>query len=284
MKLNVWLFVTALLIGLVIGGAYLFQFLETRNSQPNLVHVYQGLHQVSSSISVENLKKFQNDFVKILQTLYPPNNKQWIVNISMFQNDTINVECWFHYKFNWDLYNAAFYSMSLCTAIGFGNVYTVTDEGRLLTCLFAICTIPINGVWLKGICDFLLDKSKWIRRKLSKSKEIRRKIQLLQLLIIAIVGAGIFLLIAAILWSNMETNWTYLDSFYFSVFALLLVGLGDFIVGLEPTAPIWYHFLIFVWVWFGLGLTTLIVGTVADIFKTQALKARDSMNTLFFKV
>ena len=45
---------------------------------------------------------------------------------------------WSQQKMDWDFWNAVLFAGTICTTIGYGHIYPMTDAGRLLTMCFAL--------------------------------------------------------------------------------------------------------------------------------------------------
>lgn len=59
-------------------------------------------------------------------------------------------------KLSWSYASALFYSMSLFTTIGYGNLYCQTEAGKALSILYAVLGIPLMLMVLSDVGQLLL--------------------------------------------------------------------------------------------------------------------------------
>ena len=110
----------------------------------------------------------------------------------------------------------------------------------------------------------------------------------LQGVVLCISGTISFILLPAVLFYNLETDWTFLDSAYFAFVSLSTIGFGD-LAG-TPLSPetedrvgkvMWfYKAYLVLWIMLGLVYSSIWFGQIANVldkmFKVQEAKDEES--------
>ncbi|CAB3399022.1 unnamed protein product [Caenorhabditis bovis] len=161
---------------------------------------------------------------------------------------------WSQQKMDWDFWNALLFAGTICTTIGYGHIYPMTEAGRVITMIFALFGIPLMLLVLQDFGKLLTITMKfpWFQTKrlmrrilrcctkqpIEEMREIeaqeRRDLDIFDLpLPVGISLIVIWIFICAFVLSVWDQNWTLLESFYFFFTSLSTVGLGD----LVPSSP-----------------------------------------------
>lgn len=74
---------------------------------------------------------------------------------------------WSQQKMDWDFWNAVLFAGTICTTIGYGHIYPMTDTGRVLTMVFALFGIPLMLLVLQDFGKLLTMTMKypWFQTK-----------------------------------------------------------------------------------------------------------------------
>ncbi|XP_075679337.1 uncharacterized protein LOC113798318 isoform X2 [Dermatophagoides pteronyssinus] len=182
---------------------------------------------------------------------------------------------------NWEFGSSMTYVASVVTTIGYGHVTPITNEGKILTIVFGAISIPCTLLFLSIIISMIRDGPiKQIEVWLIKlfgyfTDEITLlKIRFLHLFIVTIVLFSALIILPAFLFKQMESQWTFLDSFYYCFITITTVGLGDYVPGQNSMQEnrTWYLISIVIYMYFGLCLMMLWIALVLRIpyfnFKT----------------
>ncbi|CAF0797473.1 unnamed protein product [Brachionus calyciflorus] len=144
---------------------------------------------------------------------------------------------------NWSFGQAVFFSGTILTTIGYGDVYPQTQLGKVFCMIFAIFGIPVTLLLLYAIIERLMikttkameiftEKSQYLLNRLSIFRhEIQRShMHVLFAFICTLIVFIIFFIIPAGIYSHIE-DWSYLNAFYYCFISLSTVGLGDYVPG-----------------------------------------------------
>ncbi|KAL6742118.1 hypothetical protein Aduo_015307 [Ancylostoma duodenale] len=161
---------------------------------------------------------------------------------------------WSEQRMEWDFWTALLFAGTVCTTIGYGHIYPITNAGKVLTMIFALFGIPLMLLVLQDIGKLLTITMKfpWFQTKritrrilrcctkqsLREMREIeaceRRDLEIFDLPVVVGVSLIVgWVLICSLVLSVWDQKWTMLESFYFFFISLSTVGLGD----LVPSSP-----------------------------------------------
>lgn len=189
---------------------------------------------------------------------------------------------------SWSMTTAIFFTATLLTTIGYGNLVPVTPSGRMFCIFYALFGVPLILITVTDLGKFLSEHIVWLYTRYTHAKRRFRdrllgenknsdaardeanrrnmKAQLLSLelglnnvsipitLIAAIIGG--YMSIGAILLTILE-HWALFDGFYFSFITMTTVGFGDIV-------PIKREFFLFdlFYIVVGLAITTMCIDLV----------------------
>uniref|UniRef100_A0A2P2I4Z0 Potassium channel subfamily K member 1-like n=1 Tax=Hirondellea gigas TaxID=1518452 RepID=A0A2P2I4Z0_9CRUS len=135
---------------------------------------------------------------------------------------------------NWSFGQSFFFSFTIITTIGYGNVHPLSEEGKLFCIAYAIFGIPMTFMLLNALVDRLMLPStfllQWLIARLH-SIDHPLRIQVLHLCVVGVVSFLLFMLFPGLIFAEIEQDWTIFDSIYYCFISLTTIGLGDFIPG-----------------------------------------------------
>uniref|UniRef100_A0A0A1WTQ0 Open rectifier potassium channel protein 1 n=3 Tax=Zeugodacus cucurbitae TaxID=28588 RepID=A0A0A1WTQ0_ZEUCU len=191
----------------------------------------------------------------------------------------------FEPPYTWTFYHSFFFAFTVCSTVGYGNIYPTTLAGRLIMIFYSIIGIPVNGILFAGLGDYFGKTFELIYRRYKKFKLTRDKhyvppqLGLLTAILIALIpGIGIFILLPALVFTYFE-KWSYSISIYFAYVTTTTIGFGDFVPTFGPDQPrefgawfVVYEVFVIFWFIFALGYLVMIMGFITRGLQSKKLR------------
>ncbi|XP_036444911.1 potassium channel subfamily K member 4 [Colossoma macropomum] len=264
---------TAVLLYLVMG-ALVFNTLEAPIEEDKYNTLLQSLQDSSNEflysytcVSPDNLRTFLGNITEAIQGGVDPTN-----NNSTFSS-------------SWDLASAFFFSGTIITTIGYGNISPQTEWGRLFCICYALMGIPLFGFLLAGVGDHL---GTGLRKAVAKIEMLFLKwkvsptiVRVISAVLSILLGLVLFVFVPILVFQEVE-KWTLLESAYFVVITLTTVGFGDYVAGdsgAEGTDH-WYKPLVWFWILLGLAYFASVLTMIGNWLRVLSKKTRAEMEEL----
>uniref|UniRef100_A0A3Q3E7D2 Potassium channel subfamily K member 4 n=1 Tax=Labrus bergylta TaxID=56723 RepID=A0A3Q3E7D2_9LABR len=173
----------------------------------------------------------------------------------------------------WDLASAFFFSGTIITTIGFGNISPKTEGGQLFCIFYALVGIPMFGFLLAGVGDHL---GTGLRKAVLKIETLFRKwkvsptiVRVISAVLSILLGCLLFVAVPILVFQKVE-QWTLLESAYFVVITLTTVGFGDYVAGSDH----WYKPLVWFWILLGLAYFASVLTMIGNWLRVLSKKTR----------
>uniref|UniRef100_A0A3P8PA62 Potassium channel subfamily K member 4 n=1 Tax=Astatotilapia calliptera TaxID=8154 RepID=A0A3P8PA62_ASTCA len=179
----------------------------------------------------------------------------------------------------WDLASAFFFSGTIITTIGFGNISPKTEGGQLFCIFYALVGIPMFGILLAGVGDHL---GTGLRKTVAKIEKLFLKwrvsptiVRVISAVLSILLGCVLFVALPIFIFQEVE-EWTLLESAYFVVITLTTVGFGDYVAGDsgKEGSDHWYKPLVWFWILLGLAYFASILTMIGNWLRVLSKKTR----------
>ncbi|XP_056141345.1 potassium channel subfamily K member 4 [Lampris incognitus] len=185
----------------------------------------------------------------------------------------------------WDLASAFFFSGTIITTIGFGNISPKTEGGQLFCIFYALVGIPLFGILLAGVGDHL---GTGLRKLVAKIETLFLKwrvsptiVRVISAVLSILLGCVLFVAVPILVFKEVE-KWTLLESAYFVVITLTTVGFGDYVAGDSGNegSDHWYKPLVWFWILLGLAYFASVLTMIGNWIRVLSKKTRAEMEGL----
>ncbi|XP_048854043.1 potassium channel subfamily K member 4-like isoform X2 [Brienomyrus brachyistius] len=260
---------TAVLLYLVMG-ALVFRSLEEPREM--------GQHQQMLSVRDDFLRNYTCVSPERLQLLIQALADAVGAGVDLATNAST-------YSSQWDLASAFFFSGTIITTIGYGNISPKTEWGQLFCIFYALVGIPMFGFLLAGVGQYL---GNGLRKAVAKIEKLFLKwrvsptiVRVISAAFSILLGCLLFIAVPILVFKEVE-KWTLLEATYFVVITLTTVGFGDYVAGDggEAGSDHWYKPLVWFWILLGLAYFASILTMIGNWLRVLSKKTRAEMEEL----
>uniref|UniRef100_A0A3B1JVS4 Potassium channel subfamily K member n=1 Tax=Astyanax mexicanus TaxID=7994 RepID=A0A3B1JVS4_ASTMX len=216
---STWYFVLLVLVYVLylVFGAVVFSLVESPYEdllREELGTLKQQFLQDNDCLSEERLEQF------LAKALEASN-----YGVSVLNDTSTN--------YNWDFTSALFFASTVLSTTGYGHTVPLSDEGKAFCILYSVVGIPFTLLFLTAVVQRIMVFSTrrpvaYVQRRWALSKPL---VSGVHAGLMALIVVSCFFLIPAIIFSVMEEEWNFLESFYFCFISLSTIGLGDYVPG-----------------------------------------------------
>ncbi|XP_050344204.1 uncharacterized protein LOC126769444 [Nymphalis io] len=197
---------------------------------------------------------------------------------SMFNYTTEDAEP----PFKWDFYHSFFFSYTVVSTIGYGNLAPTTHLSRILMIFYGLFGIPINGILLANLGEYFGMQLILVYRKYKRKNEKRadkldyffHNLGMLgQIFLYLVPGFLFFIFLPACIFVVFE-GWDYVAGIYYAFVTLTTIGFGDIVAGtvnngFKSGYYLAYHIFLIIWITFGLGYIAMLFGFITSGMRSE---------------
>ncbi|CAH2090222.1 unnamed protein product [Euphydryas editha] len=184
--------------------------------------------------------------------------------------------------YKWDFYHSFFFSYTVVSTIGYGNLAPTTHLSRILMIFYGLFGIPINGILLANLGEYFGMQLISVYRKYKRRNEKRaNKLDyffhnlgmLGQIFLYLIPGFLFFIFLPACIFVIFE-GWDYVAGIYYAFVTLTTIGFGDIVAGtinngFKSGYYLAYQIFLIIWITFGLGYIVMLLGFITSGMRSE---------------
>ncbi|KAJ4949016.1 hypothetical protein JOQ06_020535 [Pogonophryne albipinna] len=244
---STWYFVS-LVLGYVlylIFGAVVFSSVEL----PYEDLLRQELRTIKKQFLQENECLSEDRLERFLKKALDASN----YGVSILNNASDN--------WNWDFTSALFFASTVLSTTGYGHTAPLSSGGKAFCIIYSVIGIPFTLLFLTAVVQRIMVFSTrrpimYFHRRWGVSKPL---VAIVHATVLATTAVCCFFLIPAAIFSALEDNWNFLESFYFCFISLSTIGLGDYVPGEATNQKFRELYKVGITVYLILGLIVMLV-------------------------
>lgn len=136
-------------------------------------------------------------------------------------------------NWNWDFMSSLFFASTVLSTTGYGHTVPLSDGGKTFCILYSVIGIPFTLLLFTALVQRIIHYVTrrpvlYIHLHWGFPKHI---VAIVHSLVLGLVIVTSFFFIPAAVFSILEEDWNFLESFYFCFISLSTIGLGDYVPG-----------------------------------------------------
>ncbi|XP_033105036.1 potassium channel subfamily K member 16-like [Anneissia japonica] len=171
----------------------------------------------------------------------------------------------------WDIFNSFFFSSTVITTIGYGNLCPKTIGGRTFCIVYALIGIPLTGWLLNVIGKYFVESWKSLVNRIISKCSMLSNVRVRKIAVYLTVGCLMYtltIIIPSLIFMVIE-NWSFFDSQYFCLISLTTIGFGEYVISNNPDMSVAvraiYKILAVVYLVFGLSVLMITLKVIGDM-------------------
>ncbi|XP_078255226.1 potassium channel subfamily K member 1-like [Rhinoraja longicauda] len=222
------------------------------------------------------LKLLKSQFVQDNPCLDPDTLERFLARVLEANNHGVSVLNNSSGKWNWDFTSSLFFAATVLTTTGYGHTVPLSDGGKAFCIIYSVIGIPFTLLFLTSMVQrvVVLVTRRPIHYIHTRWGYRKQSVALVHALLLGLLLILCFFLIPAAVFTQLEKNWSFLESIYFCFISLSTIGLGDYVPGevVHQRLRELYKLAITVYLMIGLTAVLVVLETFCELQKLKELK------------
>ncbi|XP_063815116.1 potassium channel subfamily K member 1 [Pseudophryne corroboree] len=136
-------------------------------------------------------------------------------------------------NWNWDFTSSLFFASTVLSTTGYGHTVPLSDGGKVFCIVFSVIGIPFTLLLFTALVQRIIT---YVTRQPVLYIHLhwgfpQHIVAVVHALLLGFVMVMCFFFIPAAVFTVLEEDWNFLESFYFCFISLSTIGLGDYVPG-----------------------------------------------------
>ncbi|NWU63615.1 KCNK1 protein, partial [Pterocles burchelli] len=181
----------------------------------------------------QELGKLKQRFLEEHSCLSEEQLEQFLMRVLEASNYGVSVLSNASGNWNWDFTSSLFFASTVLSTTGYGHTVPLSDGGKAFCIIYSVIGIPFTLLFLTAVVQRIIV---YVTRRPVLYFHIRwgfskQLVAIIHAILLGFVTVSCFFLIPAAIFSVLEDDWNFLESFYFCFISLSTIGLGDYVPG-----------------------------------------------------
>ncbi|NXB42697.1 KCNK1 protein, partial [Leucopsar rothschildi] len=181
----------------------------------------------------QELGKLKQRFLEEHACLSEQQLEQFLMRVLEASNYGVSVLSNASGNWNWDFTSSLFFASTVLSTTGYGHTVPLSDGGKAFCIIYSVIGIPFTLLFLTAVVQRIVV---YVTRRPVLYFHIRwgfskQVVAIIHAMVLGFVTVSCFFLIPAAIFSVLEDDWNFLESFYFCFISLSTIGLGDYVPG-----------------------------------------------------
>ncbi|KAM6219638.1 potassium channel subfamily K member 1 [Rhynchocyon petersi] len=223
--------------------------------------VFSSVELPNEDLLRQDLSKAKRHFLKEHECLSEQQLESFLARVLEASSYGVSVLRNTSGNWNWDFASALFFASTVLSTTGYGHAVPLSDGGKAFCIVYSIIGIPFTLLFLTAVVQRLTFHVThrpvfYIHTHWGFSKHA---VSLVHAFVVGFITISFFFLIPAAVFSVLETEWNFLESFYFCFISLSTIGLGDYVPGEEDNQKFRALYKLGITCYLMLGLVAMLV-------------------------
>ncbi|XP_038617124.1 potassium channel subfamily K member 1 [Tachyglossus aculeatus] len=195
--------------------------------------VFSSVELPSEDLLRQELRALKRRFLEDHHCLAEPQLEGFLARVLEASSYGVSVLSNASGPWNWDFASALFFASTVLSTTGYGHTVPLSDGGKAFCIVYSVIGIPFTLLFLTAVVQRLVvyvtrRPVLYLHLRWGLSKQL---VAGAHAVLLGFVTVSCFFFIPAAIFSALEDDWNFLESFYFCFISLSTIGLGDYVPG-----------------------------------------------------